>query len=602
MTVLAHVVTTASDDQDVEALYIDRTGEPSRVSYATYFNAFPAGYWARWTRVETVILTITTEGSGSIEVFESDEDSESRVIRDYVVDGTATTVVELPLTGHRKGGWLWFDLLPSAEGLSLIEATWSTEATPRTDKKASIGITTFNKPGYCVDTLHTLAEAPATRSVVDAVYLVDQGNSKVVDHDGFDAAARELGEQLRVIDQGNLGGSGGFSRAMLETLDAGTSGFTLLLDDDVEIDPEAIYRLVQFGRFATAPTIVGGHMFDLLNPSVLHAWAEVLDLRYFMWRPGPAAHSRHNFRERNLRATPWAHHRDDADYTGWWMCLIPVEAMRQVGLSLPVFIKWDDAEYSVRARSAGIRTVSLPGSALWHVAWIDKDDSRDWQSYFHARNRLIAALVHSDYPRGGRLFSNLRRIDIKHLLCMEYYAAQLRERAYRDVLRGPDHLHAEIGTILADLLAIRGDFVENQTYRRPQDIPPAQRGRLTFDIDVDLPPMRPLLPAFTARHFARHWSAPSPSTDAPPQVELVRRDATWWRMPRYDSALVTDAQRTSAVIYRRDREFFRAQFGRSQEALEKVRRNWVQLANDYREAMPELVDPETWRSTVLKGQ
>jgi len=602
MTVLAHVVTTASDDQDVEALYVDRTGEPSRISFATYFNAFPAAYWARWTTVETVTLTVTTQGAGSIEVFRSDPDSRSRVVHDRSVDGSSTTVVEFSLSGCDEGGWLWFDLLPSAEGLELVEATWSTDATPRTAQNASIGITTFNKPGYCVNTLRTLADSADARSVIDAVYLVDQGTSKVKDHDGFADAASRLGDQLQLIEQGNLGGSGGFSRAMLETLDSGTSGFTLLIDDDVEIEPEAVYRLVQFGRFSATPTIVGGHMFDLLNPSVLHAWAEVLDLRVFNWRPGPPAQARHNFRERNLRATPWTHRRLDADYTGWWMCLIPVEAMRRVGLSLPVFIKWDDAEYAVRARAADIPTVSLPGGALWHVAWIDKDDSRDWQSYFHARNRLIAALIHSDYSRGGSLLSNLRRIDVKHLLCMEYYATQLRERAYRDVLRGPDHLHSEIGAILGDLLAIRPDFVENRAYRRPQDIPAARQGRLTFDIDVDAPPPRPALPVFTARQIARHWSAPTPPADAPPEVELVRRDATWWRMPRYDSALVTDAQRTSAVIYRRDREFFRSQFTRSQQALRAVRRDWVRLANEYREAMPELVGPEAWRSTLLKQQ
>ena len=29
-----------------------------RFSFATYFNAFPAGYWRRWTRVESVRLRV----------------------------------------------------------------------------------------------------------------------------------------------------------------------------------------------------------------------------------------------------------------------------------------------------------------------------------------------------------------------------------------------------------------------------------------------------------------------------------------------------------------------------------------------------------------
>ena len=27
----------------------------------------------------------------------------------------------------------------------------------------------------------------------------------------------------------------------------------------------------------------------------------------------------------------------------------------------------------------------------------------DWQAYFHERNRLIAALLHSPFPKGGRI-------------------------------------------------------------------------------------------------------------------------------------------------------------------------------------------------------
>jgi galactofuranosylgalactofuranosylrhamnosyl-N-acetylglucosaminyl-diphospho-decaprenol beta-1,5/1,6-galactofuranosyltransferase len=73
----------------------------------------------------------------------------------------------------------------------------------------------------------------------------------------------------------------------------------------------------------------------------------------------------------------------------------PDEIIREVGLALPAFIKWDDAEYSLRAREAGFPTVSVPGVALWHVSWVGKDDSIDWQAYFHARNRIVAGLLHS---------------------------------------------------------------------------------------------------------------------------------------------------------------------------------------------------------------
>lgn len=598
MTVLAHFTPGPPQDVASSALYVDDAGAPARRSYATYFNGFPAGYWSHSTVVDDVTLDLSLRGTGRVEVFRSDSTSRSEVVHGADVDGEQSVSVTLSLAGMDEGGWFWFDLLPDGD-LEVVEATWSTDAEPPTTGLASIGITTFNKPDYCVRTLAALAASPGARSAIDTVYLVDQGTQKVADEPGFSEAAAELGDQLKVIDQANLGGSGGFSRSMMETLDAGTSDFTLLLDDDVAIEPEAIYRLVQFGRFCRTPTIVGGHMLDIFKPSVLHAWAEVIDTKQFLWKPGPPVHYRHDFSDRNLRATTWAHRRDDADYTGWWMCLIPTAAMRQIGLSLPAFIKWDDAEYSVRAAAANIPTVSMPGSALWHVAWVDKDDSREWQAYFHARNRIVAALVHSTYPEGGRLFTNLGRIDVKHLLSMEYYAAHLRERAYRDILKGPEHMHAEIGQILGELRAARGDFVENAVYATPQDIPDTTGGRLTYDIEVDMPPRRRELPVWTARHVARHWSAASPSPDSAPQYELTRRDATWWRLPLYDSVLVTDSARTSAVVYRRDRDYFRAQMKRNRTALRELRKNWDSLARDYRAALTDITSPEAWRATLV---
>jgi galactofuranosylgalactofuranosylrhamnosyl-N-acetylglucosaminyl-diphospho-decaprenol beta-1,5/1,6-galactofuranosyltransferase len=73
------------------------------------------------------------------------------------------------------------------------------------------------------------------------------------------------------------------------------------------------------------------------------------------------------------------------------MCLIPTRVIREIGLSLPMFIKWDDADFGLRAGEAGFPTVTLPGVAVWHVPWHEKDDTIDWQAYFHRRNRIVAA-------------------------------------------------------------------------------------------------------------------------------------------------------------------------------------------------------------------
>ena len=253
--------------------------------------------------------------------------------------------------------------------------------------------------------------------ILDEVFVVDQGTRRSSTTERFAAAAAGLGDKLRVIEQGNLGGSGGFSRAMDEALAAGAATTCCSSTTTSCCEPEGILRAVTFADLRRTPTIVGGHMFSLYDRSVLHAFGETVA------KSGGSGDRRrhrrhgHDFAEpQPARSTPWLHRRVDVDYNGWWMCLIPTEVIKEIGLSLPFFIKWDDAEYGLRAADAGYPTVTLPGVAVWHVPWTDKNDALDWQAYFHQRNRIIAALLHSPYERGGRMVRESFEPPVKHLL------------------------------------------------------------------------------------------------------------------------------------------------------------------------------------------
>src|ERR1700760_2548436 len=44
-------------------------GAESQVSFATYFNAFPASYWRRWTTCTSVVLRAELTGKGRVDVY-----------------------------------------------------------------------------------------------------------------------------------------------------------------------------------------------------------------------------------------------------------------------------------------------------------------------------------------------------------------------------------------------------------------------------------------------------------------------------------------------------------------------------------------------------
>ncbi|MBL3687791.1 glycosyltransferase family 2 protein [Leucobacter zeae] len=577
-----------------------RVREGKRVSYASYFNAFPASYWQRWTVVDAVRLTLRTEGPGTIIVYRSNAGGVQQRVDSRSVTGASETHFDLPLRSFTDGGWYWFDLIANESDLVLAGGEWTTEAAPVATGKLSLGMTTYNKPDYCVATLGNIADNPALLEGIDRIFLVDQGTQRVRDQEGFDEVAARLGEQLRVIEQGNLGGSGGFARSMAETLEREDTDFLLLLDDDVEFETESALRALQFGRFSRTPVIVGGHMFDLLDKPVLHAWAEVVRPEPFLWGPSFEEQHRHDFRRRNLRQTKWMHARLDSDYNGWWMCMIPKRVIQEIGLSLPVFIKWDDAEYGLRAKAAGFRTVSLPGVALWHVSWLDKDDSQDWQAYFHTRNRIIAGLLHSDRPRSGRLMQNSGRQDIKKLLNMQYYAVQLAVDGMRDVLRGPDHLHEDLAKDMPRARARAAEFPETRVYRPGDpDTPVSRGGRALPELrDKVTSPKGAGLALFTLRMVPEHWRRQAGEADmSAPELEYSKHDAHWWRIPHHSSVVVGAADGSGKMWYRFDRAKFRRLLRESRELSREIEKNWDRLAADYRAALPRFTSVEEWKRT-----
>ena len=571
-----------------------------RLTFGTYFNAFPASYWRRWTDFPAVRLQATVRGEGQLTVYRST--AKGHVQRadgvHFDTEEPQTHSFDLPLKPFMDGGWYWFDIEAREHEAALLSATWGFETDRTTPGLVSIGITTFNRPDFCVDQLVALGNEPEILDVLDEIYVIDQGTQKVRDEPRFDDAAARLGPKLRVIEQGNLGGSGGFSRAMDETVAKGDADYVLLLDDDVVTEPEGILRALAFADLAKHPTIVGGQMFSLYDRSVMHAYGETVDRWRWFWGAAPNTKHGHNFATRSLRSTQWLHRRVDVDYNGWWECLIPTRVIKEVGLALPMFIKWDDAEFGLRAGEAGFPTVTLPGVAVWHVPWHEKDDTIDWQAYFHRRNRLIAALLHSPYDHGGNVVFESFQTQVRYLLSMQYSPAELGLMAMEDILDGPQRMHRDVLERLGEIRELRKgyDDARSQTtldaYPPPRRKKPPRKGR---DIAAPSGPVGKL--KTVAKGAIKQVIPPSELSRKHPQAIVPHIDLKWWKLMQLDSALVSSADGTSVSWYKRDQGMAKDLLRRSVAIHARLAKEWPRLAEEYRKALPELVDPKTWAAT-----
>ena len=571
-----------------------RVPEQTEVSFASYFNGFPAGYWRRWSILEVVHLRLALEGAGRLDVYRSKADATQIHVHGEIIDGTREVDVELDLTPFEDGGWYWFDLTTEDSELTVRSGGWyAAEAAPGR-AAVTIGMPTFNRPTDCVATLKAIGADPLVRSVVTAVVIPDQGADKVTAQEGFAGAQAALGEKLRVIDQPNIGGSGGYARVMYEALENTDCEQIFYMDDDIVLEPDSILRAVAFSRFSRTPMLVGGQMFSLQARSKLHAWGEVVDRRSMRWDTAPNTEYDHDFAQDPLRQTKWLHRRADVDYNAWWMCLIPRVVAEDIGLPLPLFIKWDDVEYGLRAGAAGYPTATVPGVGIWHMSFADKDDATDWQSYFHLRNRLVGAAIHGaeEVPR-AMLRDSLKHA-LKHAMSMEYSTLALQEMAIRDFLAGPEALVAKLSTALGEVRARCAEFDDGRVVPS-KELPLPSTGQRAAQRMLT-PPTNPVtIGATLARRLLHQLKPVDPEARRRPQLAVAAQDARWFLLSGVDGVTVSTSDGRGVTYRKRDPKAFRTMLARAVALHVELAREFPRMRRRYRDALPELTSRDGWK-------
>ncbi|MFD4293680.1 glycosyltransferase [Rhodococcus sp. NPDC058532] len=606
------ILPRAGEPLDVRTLYLEESptnsrrahslsrtslslGAESEVSMCSYFNAFPASYWRRWSILTSVVLRLELTGHGRVDVYRSKADS-SRIHvqgKEFRGDSDPTTVeFEVDLAPFEDGGWIWFDITTDTD-VDLVAAGWYAPIEAPGAGRVALGIPTFNRPTDCVKALTALGSDPLVLDVIDAVIIPDQGTRKVRDEPGFAEAAAVLGDRLAIHDQANLGGSGGYSRVMYEALKTTTAEHILFMDDDIEIEPDSILRALALSRFAKSPMLVGGQMLNLQERSHLHTMGEVVNRSIFMWSAAPNVEYDHDFSRYPLgdrENSKLLHRRIDVDFNGWWMCMIPRVVAEEIGQPLPLFIKWDDTEYGLRARAAGYPTVTMPGAAIWHMAWSDKDDAIDWQAYFHLRNRLVVAALHM--PGNGRgMVVNTVKATLKHLLCLEYSTVAIQNQAIRDFLGGPEHIFDLLPTALGQVHAMRREYPDAVVLPSSTELPlPSGAG-----VGAVGDPGNPLAKLVRLGKGLVHNATPAHEEHHErPQLNVPTLDARWFLLSQVDGVTVTTADGRGVVYRKRDP---RQAWGLLTEAMRlrrELARRFPELKDEYAAAVPSLTSKERW--------
>jgi galactofuranosylgalactofuranosylrhamnosyl-N-acetylglucosaminyl-diphospho-decaprenol beta-1,5/1,6-galactofuranosyltransferase len=298
------------------------------------------------------------------------------------------------------------------------------------------------------------------------VFIVDNGRTLLEKSESkkeFQKISRR--HNIRIIENNNLGGAGGFARGILEGLNQNIFTHFLYMDDDIELDPEVLLRTIVVHSYASTNFSISGTMLDGLDKlKIFEAGAffnrkKVMHFDALHQNTFLPASTGLNYLTKEIKP----------DYGGFWYFTISRETVQKVGIHLPVFIRMDDAEFGIRITNAGIPIVVFPSIAIWHMPYYTRPLT--WQTYYQFRNTLIVNNLYRNHTVFKTALYIFGRI-FRDISIFAYFQADLVISGVRDYIRGPKYLKRKNPILLHKEITSKFKKYEIESYKSFSFPPP----------------------------------------------------------------------------------------------------------------------------------
>jgi GT2 family glycosyltransferase len=322
-------------------------------------------------------------------------------------------------------------------------------ATPEPEEKTpdrlAILIRTFKRVKECKRLLSTLSSHPS----------LNHSNVHVVLHDaGDEFSEAELANvcnnmKITLIKENNYGSSGNLV-ILLNHLRVHYSDAELkntvaaILDDDILLHPESLLRAFSLCSLSVSETsVIVGSFLDRCRPMNIDATVAVYgeDLKRdsaMHLRPLLGGDQVNNSYYLNLSCQPVY-----GNIAAFYLLVARASLLTSV-LPLPLFLKWDDIDYTATLYSRGAKLGAVPGISVWHDAFYDCMPV--WQEVLNLKHGLIVDMVHLEHP-WTVVFQSISEIIIRHLVVYDYNICEAMLDSVDEILGGcPSNFSADIIT------------------------------------------------------------------------------------------------------------------------------------------------------------
>ncbi len=285
----------------------------------------------------------------------------------------------------------------------------------------------------------------------------------VVDNGSTIEAAND--DIVSIVRSPNLGGSSGFARGMAIGLER-KSTHILLNDDDAYINPESVFRTIQFFSIILPDYekhSISGVFLDIDKPNITR---EIGGL----FKKGNRTILKNGADISTEKGIMSITEEQYIDYSSWTYCCIPSATIKECGFPLPMFVSFDDTEYGLRLKG---KIIVIPGITTWHQTYRTYPLKH---RYYDMRNRLITSACSEGLSHES--IDNIFDCILSEIAAYRYDCSEEMIKGVYDFLKGPEYvfnsckegIHKTDSLELEELEKLRETlkFFEKSTYPSKQ--------------------------------------------------------------------------------------------------------------------------------------
>lgn len=583
---------------------------PGIFDFTTFFNALSTSKWLRYSNAREFYLHLELRGTACTYVqtradtYTWTAEQLENTRRDIPAND-AWTVLDIPLV--LSNDVLVGFMLETQGEVFIRNSFYYTKLHDEQINTVELALctTTFKNEDYILPNIELIKE----RIIQTDEPIAQHFTLHVIDN-GRTLDARNIEQpHIHVHSNPNAGGAGGFARGMIEAMEQEPKAtHVLLMDDDVNVSPESILRtfsLLSIVNDEYRDAFLSGAMMNLDIPNLRFEDVGFVasEGKYFPVKLEAYVDVLHDcvVNEAYLAPSPDEPYKADRAtqaYAAWWYCAIPMHVIEKNGMPLPVFVRTDDVEYSLRARA---KLMTMNGICVWHSPF-EKRYNAAVERYQMTRNVLIGRFTTGMAPMSDFMGDMKRAFELE-LKKFNYTNAGLILDGFEDFLKGPSFI-AEPGAAEAAYLShLKSaeqlvDFEELREQALELGVDLDQVSSLVFDdddFDVDHRGFRNRLEDNMSINGHKH--ARSGYTE-PGSVGII--NASGWLYPvdrirKKEYLIAIDPVSKKGIIRKIDREKFKQLQDRFHRDMLEYRTNKDRLKKEYEAARETLTSVAFWK-------